>query len=77
MSIILTHAYYLHEDPLEAKIMKPYAPLGLLYVSGYLNEQKIENHLFDATFSNQKEQLDFIEKKKPKAVAIYANLMTK
>jgi len=77
MSIILTHAYYLHEDPLEAKIMKPYAPLGLLYISGYLNEQKIENHLFDATFSNQKEQLKFIKEKKPKAVAIYANLMTK
>lgn len=77
MSIILTHAYYLHEDPLEAKIMKPYAPLGLLYISGYLNQQKIENHLFDATFSNQKEQLEFIQKKQPKLVAIYANLMTK
>ncbi len=77
MSIILTHAYYLNEDPLEAKIMKPYAPLGLLYISGYLNEQKIENHLFDATFSKQKEQLDFIEEKQPKVVAIYANLMTK
>ncbi|MCF6306768.1 MAG: B12-binding domain-containing radical SAM protein [Flavobacteriaceae bacterium] len=77
MSIILTHAYYLHEDPLEAKIMKPYAPLGLLYISGYLNEQKIVNHLFDATFSNQEKQLDFIASKKPKAVAIYTNLMTK
>ncbi len=77
MSIILTHAYYLYEDPLEAKIMKPYSPLGLLYISGYLNEQKIENHLFDATFSNQQKQLDFIKEKKPKVVAIYANLMTK
>lgn len=77
MSIVLTHAYYLHEDPLEAKIMKPYAPLGLLYVSGYLNEQKIDNHLYDTTFSNQKDQLEFIEEKKPLAVAIYTNLMTK
>jgi len=77
MSIVLTHAYYLYEDPLEAKIMKPYSPLGLLYISGYLKEQKIENHLFDATFSNQQEQLDFIKEKKPKVVAIYANLMTK
>ena len=77
MSIVLTHAYYLYEDPLEAKIMKPYAPLGLLYISGYLNEQNIENHLFDATFSNQQEQLNFIKEKKPSVVAIYANLMTK
>lgn len=77
MSLILTHAYYLKEDPLEAKIMKPYAPLGLLYISGYLNEQKIDNYLYDTTFSNQKDQLDFIEEKKPLAVAIYTNLMTK
>lgn len=77
MSIILTHGYYLQEDPIEAKIMKPYAPLGLLYISGYLNEQKIQNHLFDATFSNRQEQLNFIENKKPLMVAIYANLMTK
>jgi anaerobic magnesium-protoporphyrin IX monomethyl ester cyclase len=77
MSIILTHAYYLNEDSVEAKIMKPYAPLGLLYISGYLNEQKIKNYLFDTTFSNQQEQLDFIKNKKPLMVAIYTNLMTK
>ena len=77
MSIVLTHAYYLFEDPIEAKIMKPYAPLGLLYISGYLNENLIENHLFDATFSNPQEQLEFIANKKPSTVAIYTNLMTK
>jgi len=77
MSIVLTHAYYLYEDPVEAKIMKPYAPLGLLYISGYLNNQKIENHLFDSTFSTPQKQLDFIADKKPSVVAIYTNLMTK
>ncbi len=77
MSIVLTHAYYLYEDPIEAKIMKPYAPLGLLYISGYLNNQKIENHLFDSTFSDQQKQLKFIANKKPSVVAIYTNLMTK
>jgi len=77
MSIILTHAYYLYEDPIEAKIMKPYSPLGLLYISGYLNKQKIENHLFDSTFSDQQKQLDFIADKKPSIIAIYTNLMTK
>ncbi|MFT4698202.1 MAG: anaerobic magnesium-protoporphyrin IX monomethyl ester cyclase [Flavobacteriaceae bacterium] len=77
MSLVLSHAYYLFEDPREVKIMKPYPPLGLLYVSGYLNEKKITNHLFDSTFSNQKEQLAFIEKIQPKAIALYTNLMTK
>lgn len=77
MSLVLSHAYYLFEDPKEAKIMKPYPPLGLLYVSGYLNEKKIAHHLFDSTFSNQLEQLNFIEEKQPKVIALYTNLMTK
>ena len=77
MSILLTHAYYISEDPREVKIMKPYPPLGQLYISGYLNEQGIENHLFDTTFYTQKEQLVFIKEKKAGVVAIYTNLMTK
>jgi len=77
MSLVLTHAYYLFEDPKEAKIMKPYPPLGLLYISGYLNKININNYLFDSTFSNQKEQLDYIESKQPTMIAIYSNLMTK
>ena len=77
MSLILTHAYYLNEDPKELLIMKPYAPLGLLYISSYLNKKSVENHVFDSTFYSQEEQLSFIQTKQPKAVAIYTNLMTK
>ncbi|WP_046756393.1 B12-binding domain-containing radical SAM protein [Kordia jejudonensis] len=77
MSIILTHTYYLFEDVKEQSIMRPYAPLGLLYISAYLNEHKVENHVYDATFYSKEAQLRFIEEKQPKAVAIYTNLMTK
>ncbi|MCG2610857.1 B12-binding domain-containing radical SAM protein [Flavobacterium sp. SM15] len=77
MSLLLTHAYYLSDDPKEQKIMKPYPPLGLLYVSGYLLSKNIPNEVFDSTFSSPQEQLDFIQSKKPKVVAIYTNLMTK
>lgn len=77
MSLVLTHAYYLAEDEKEQKIMKPYPPLGLLYISGYLNERKVENHVFDTTFFSKAEQLRFIEAKQPNLVAIYTNLMTK
>ena len=42
MSILFTHAYYLSDDPKEQKIMKPYPPLGLLYVSGYLKSKNIK-----------------------------------
>lgn len=77
MSILFTHAYYLSDDPREQKIMKPYPPLGLLYVSAYLKSKNIANDVFDSTFSNQRTQLDFILEKKPKVVCIYTNLMTK
>lgn len=77
MSILFTHAYYLSDDPKEQKIMKPYPPLGLLYVSAYLKSKNIVNDVFDTTFSSQKEQLDFIAEKNPKIICIYTNLMTK
>lgn len=77
MSVLLTHAYYLSDDPKEQKIMKPYPPLGQLYISGYLNDQNIENHLFDTTFYSKEDQLAFIKEKQADIVAIYSNLMTK
>ncbi len=77
MSILLTHTYYIHTDAKEQSIMKPYPPLGLLYISAYLNENSIENHVFDSTFYTREDQLNFIKDKQPKVVAIYTNLMTK
>ena len=77
MSILLTHAYYLSDDPKEQKIMKPYPPLGLLYISGYLLSKNVPNDVFDSTFYSKTEQLEFILEKKPKVIAIYTNLMTK
>lgn len=77
MSMILTHAYYLFEDDKEQKIMKPYPPLGLLYIAAYLKQHNVANDVFDATFYSYDEQLKFIQEKQPKVVAIYTNLMTK
>jgi anaerobic magnesium-protoporphyrin IX monomethyl ester cyclase len=77
MSILFTHAYYVSDDPKEQKIMKPYPPLGLLYVSAYLVNKNIPNDVFDSTFSTQDEQLQFILSKKPQVICIYTNLMTK
>ena len=77
MSILFTHAYYLSDDPKEQKIMKPYPPLGLLYVSAYLKSKNVANDVFDTTFSSQQKQLEFISEKLPKVICIYTNLMTK
>lgn len=77
MSILLTHGYYLSDDPKEQKIMKPYPPLGLLYVSAYLCSKNVANDVFDSTFYSKEDQLQFIKEKLPKIICIYTNLMTK
>lgn len=77
MSILLTHSYYIEADAKEQAIMKPYPPLGILYISSFLNINDVKNYVFDSTFYTQKEQLNYIEKLQPKVIAIYTNLMTK
>ncbi len=75
--ILLTHAYFINDDAKEQRIMKPYPPLGLLYVSSFLEENGIEHEVFDTTFSSKKAFFDYIIEKKPTVLAIYINLMTK
>jgi len=77
MSIVLTHGYFIEEDEKEQKIMRPYPPLGLLYISAFLEQHNVEHEVFDSTFSSEHKWFDFIEKYQPKVIALYTNLMTK
>ncbi len=73
----MTHAYFLNEDKLELQIMKVYVPLGILYISAYLEKNDFENEVFDTTFSSFELQIKKIIEDKPDILAIYTNLMTK
>ncbi|CAG5076334.1 B12-binding domain-containing radical SAM protein [Parvicella tangerina] len=77
MSVLLTHAYYLEEDEKEANIMKPYVPLGILYISAYLKENNFKTKVFDTTFSSYDKQQKELLATRPKVIAIYTNLVTK
>ncbi len=77
MKVLLTHGYFINEDASEQRIMKPYPPLGILYISAYLNENGIDNKIFDTTFSTKENLKIFLLNEKPEYVAIYVNLMTK
>ncbi len=77
MGIVLSHGYFLSDDEKEQAIMRPYPPLGLLYVSAYLTQHGIKNDVFDSTFSSKDELRKFLMKTKPRIVALYSNLMTK
>lgn len=77
MDILLTHCYFLEDDLKEQEIMRPYPPLGILYISGYLEDQGIENEVYDTTFSSKKDFQHYLLTHTPRLVAIYVNLMTK
>jgi anaerobic magnesium-protoporphyrin IX monomethyl ester cyclase len=77
MKIVLTHGYFLNEDLKEQEIMKPYVPLGILYISAYLEEHGIQNEVFDSTFSSLQKLKEQLIASPPSILAIYTNLMTK
>lgn len=77
MDLLLTHGYFLNDDPVERRIMKPYPPLGILYVSAYLKSRGFAVGVFDSTFSTKEEFRAHILRTRPPVVGIYVNLMTK
>ena len=77
MNILLTHGYFLSEDPRERDIMRPYVPLGILYISACLEQSGYVNSVFDSTFSTFQKLQNHLLSEKPGIVGIYTNLMTK
>jgi anaerobic magnesium-protoporphyrin IX monomethyl ester cyclase len=77
MDILLAHGYYLEDDPHEAAVMKPYPPLGILYLSSYLKTRGFEVGVFDATFSNHEDFKELVVGGQPAVVGIYANMLTR
>src|ERR1700719_224407 len=50
--LLLTHGYFLYEDPKELQILKPYVPLGILYICSHLRKKGFDVEVFDTTFSS-------------------------
>lgn len=77
MDILLTHGYFLYEDPKELQIMKPYPPLGILYICSHLRQKGVNAEVFDSTFSSRQQLWDLLKQGPPSILGIYANLMTR
>ncbi|MFN8373274.1 MAG: radical SAM protein [Anaerolineae bacterium] len=77
MDILLAHGYFLYEDPHERKVMKPYPPLGVLFISSYLKQQGFSVGVFDATFQNMDAFKALMTRERPPIVGFYTNMMTK
>lgn len=57
--------------------MKPYPPLGILYICAHLRQKGFQVQVFDSTFSSRQQLFDRIQKGPPSVLGIYANLMTR
>lgn len=75
--ILLTHGYFLNEDAKEQEIMKPYVPLGLLYLCAYLKKQSFSVDIFDSTFGDRDALYALLETETPGILGLYTNLMTR
>jgi anaerobic magnesium-protoporphyrin IX monomethyl ester cyclase len=77
MDILLTHGYFLYEDPKELQIMKPYPPLGILYICAHLRSKGLSAEVFDSTFSSRQQLFEVLRQGPPSVLGVYANLMTR
>ena len=74
--LLLTHGYFLLEDEKEQEIMKPYPPLGLLYVSAYLRRAGFDVEVFDSTFATPTDLANRLELGSG-VLGVYTNLVTR
>lgn len=77
MDLLLTHGYFLYEDPKELQIMKPYVPLGILYLASHLRSRGFGVEVFDTTFARRDDLFTLLRSEPPAVLGIYANLMTR
>ena len=75
--ILLTHGYFLADDEKERQIMKPYPPLGILYLSAYLKRAGYSVEIFDSTFAERATLNARFAASPGGLVGIYTNLMTR
>lgn len=75
--LLLTHGYFLFEDPKERQIMKPYPPLGILYICSHLRARGFSVDIFDSTFSSMDALRARLSEGSPSVLGVYANLMTR
>ena len=75
--LLLTHGYFLFEDEKELRIMRPYPPLGILYISAYLRQLGFDVEVFDSTFANRGDLYARFLAAGKGVVGIYTNLITR
>jgi anaerobic magnesium-protoporphyrin IX monomethyl ester cyclase len=75
--LLLTHGFFLSEDPKEQQVMRPYPPMGILYLSAYLRSKGFEVDVYDSTWGSKSELYDILERGPAGWLGVYGNLLTR
>jgi anaerobic magnesium-protoporphyrin IX monomethyl ester cyclase len=72
IDVLLTHSYFMHFDPKQARAMMPYPPLGTLYAASFLEADGYRVQLFDTMLAHSEQELrDALQRHQPKILVIY------
>lgn len=78
MDVLLTHAYFLADDPHEAELMRPFPPLGLQYLVAYLRRAGVAAEWWDSTWrSGPAAFAAALDDAKPRIVGFYGHTITR
>ena len=77
MRLLLTHGFFLAEDAKELQVMRPYPPLGILYLSAYLRAKAFDVDVYDSTFGSKSELFSILERGPAGWLGVYGNLLTR
>jgi radical SAM superfamily enzyme YgiQ (UPF0313 family) len=71
VDLLLVNPLFLHEDPVESRLMTPYFPLGLLYVAAAARKAGFKVAIFDAMFARGDDSfVATLEHTQPKVVGL-------
>ena len=72
IDVLLTHSYFMHFDPKQARAMAPYPPLATLYAASVLRSNGFSVQLFDTMLRHSEDELRAgLSLHRPKVLAIY------
>lgn len=73
IDLLLVNPLFLHEDPVESRLMTPYFPLGILYVAAAAREAGYSVAVFDAMFAaGDSDFVQALERWQPRVVGFGA-----
>lgn len=79
LDLLLTHAYFLAEDPHEQQLMRPFPPLGIQYLVAWIRRAEVASvDWWDATFAPGPEVFaDVLARHDPRVVGFYGHTVTR